>query len=159
MMCSLSFGLPVIILRFIPNKTPADTEMGVSDPGRVTNTRYMVKVIWHGSISYHLATSWLDTLWHTDFTSRHTFTEAANWPACPGLWTSCSYLFLHSESLLTKFSNKESVSKSFLLPVVPVMINVRTYTRSTIRDSQIVLLMIVFGKLDAMGVITFAVDC
>ena len=91
----------------------------------------MVKVVWHGS--YHLATSWLDTLWHTDFTSRHTFTEAANWPACPGLWTSCSYLFLHSESLVTKFSNKESVSKSFLLPVVPVMINVRTYTQSETR--------------------------
>ena len=63
----------------------------------------MVKVIWHGS--YHLAASWLDTLWHTDSTSRHTFTEAANWPACPGLWTSCSYLFLHSDSLFTKFSN------------------------------------------------------
>ena len=40
MMCSLSFGLPVIILGFIPNKTPADTEMGVLGPGRVANTRY-----------------------------------------------------------------------------------------------------------------------
>ena len=40
MMYSFSFGFPVIILGFIPNKTPTDTEMGVSGPGRVANTRY-----------------------------------------------------------------------------------------------------------------------
>ena len=40
MMYSFSFGFPMIILGFIPNKTPTDTEMGVSGPGRVANTRY-----------------------------------------------------------------------------------------------------------------------
>ena len=39
MMCSFSFCLPVIILGFIPNKTPT-VRWVVSGPGRVANTRY-----------------------------------------------------------------------------------------------------------------------